>query len=153
MARINLSIPDAVKAEMDALGTINWSEVARAAFEQQIHIRKRMELTEMQATIERLKQSKITARQLDAETGRQEGATWAQKIASYRDLKRVGQLELDKERGGFASQVDIALGNSGHDWGQSFWNDGDLMHIPSNDYVEGWHEGAAGIWKQVADKL
>jgi hypothetical protein len=37
MARINLSIPDATKAAMDVLGNVNWSEVARRAFDQVVN--------------------------------------------------------------------------------------------------------------------
>jgi hypothetical protein len=154
MAKINISIPDATKSAMDALDDVNWSEVARAAFDRIIQQKKSMRVGNMEAVIERLKRSKAEAADADESTGKRDGSQWAQKYASYRDLKRIGALELDEGGVSFASQVDIALGNPGNDWGQSFWNDGDeFMSVPNNDYVSGWVEGAQSVWDEVAGKL
>jgi hypothetical protein len=154
MARINLSIPDATKSAMDALDTINWSEVARAAFDRTIQQQKSMKVENMEAVIERLKLSKAEAAGVDEASGKRDGSIWAQKHASYRDLKRIGTLELDVGEDSFAAQVDMALGNSGRDWGESFWNDGgDFRSIPGDEYVSGWVEGAQSVWDEVEDKL
>jgi hypothetical protein len=154
MARINLSIPDATKSAMDALDSVNWSEVARAAFDRTIQQQKSMKVENMEAVIERLKLSKAEADGADEAAGKRDGSLWAQKVASYRDLKRVGKLELDEGDVSFASQVDMALGNSGRDWGESFWNDGgDFQSVPGDEYVSGWVEGVQSVWDEVEGKI
>lgn len=58
MARINLSIPDDLRARMDPLEKrFNWSEVAAAAFEREI-AKATFDEENMDLVIERLKASK-----------------------------------------------------------------------------------------------
>jgi post-segregation antitoxin (ccd killing protein) len=152
MARINLSIPDNIKAEMDALD-VNWSEVARAAFDRELQIRKSIRIENMNDVIERLRISKASAEGLDKASGRKAGQLWAQKHASFRHLRRIGNLDLDEGEGRYASQVDVALGNSGNDWGDSFWNDGAYAEPPTEEYVEAFVEGATEVWEQVKDQI
>ena len=152
MARINLSIPDPIKAEMDKL-ELNWSEVARAAFEHEIQLRKSRKMENMNDVIERLRASKKTAEGMDVDSGFKDGQNWARKFASYRLLKRVAALEFHDDEIGFASQLDRALGNSGTDWGDSFWNDVGETEPPNDIYVEAFVAGATDVWEAIEDKI
>jgi hypothetical protein len=138
---------------MDALDSINWSEVARAAFDNAIQQQKSMKVQNMEDVIERLRQSKAVAEGADEAAGKRDGSVWAQKDASYRDLKRIGTINLDARVGQFASQVDVVLGNDGQSWGESFWNNGEFETAPNDAYVFGWVEGAMSVWDQVGGKI
>src|SRR5438105_4890147 len=129
MTKINLSIPDSLRAEMKKWPE-NWSEVARLAFEARVQFHKFKEVSTIDEVIERLRASKATAEGHDQMTGRADGERWAKKHASYRELRRIGDLDLDPDEGSYASQFDRALGKSGTDWGTSFWNDGEFESAP-----------------------
>lgn len=135
------------------LVTENWSEVAREAFERQLNLHKFKNATTIEKVVERLRASKAAQERDDELQGRTDGQNWALKYASYRDLKRIANLDLDETEGGYASQFDRALGRSGTDWGASFWNDGDFQTAPANAYVEGFTDGAREVWEQVEGKI
>jgi hypothetical protein len=60
-------------------------------------------------------------------------------------------------RAGDGRQTEVAskaLGNTELRWDDSFWQDGDdMQRLPSNEYVQGFVDGALNVWDQVADKI
>jgi len=152
MPRINIYVSDAMKERMDALrDRVKWSEVAQAAFDREISISTVPKDPNMDQVIERLRASKIEHEKAVAKKGRQDGREHAKRWLKYADLQAIANLELEGEH--FASQVDRALGNSGTQWGDSFWNDGEMNTAPSDDYVEAFVEGCKDIWNEIADKV
>jgi hypothetical protein len=153
MARINVSMPDSLKERMSALdGTVNWSEVAQAAFEREVSART-FKGENMDQVIQRLRASKTEFVENETAQGREDGRDWATRYADYKDLKRVAGLQFYGHEE-CAYQLDQALGFKPGD-GDSFWIDEDTGRIsrPSDEYVQGYVEGARDVWDEVKDKL
>jgi hypothetical protein len=97
---INLYVPDELKTRMDRVGNqVNWSSVAQAAFTRELASHPTMEEPRMSAVLERLKASK--AEQVDGvvAAGFAAGRTWAETVADYLTLKRVGEFDWTDEDG------------------------------------------------------
>ena len=168
MARINISIPDETKAQMEDFHTdANWSAIAHRAFEREISTLKSLkESTTMDGIIERLRASKETEAADDFETGETLGREWATTTASYGELKRLGSGDYDVEIHGPEADDD-ALRElfavvrkltereySGEDV-RDFWVEdvgGDNAE-PSARMVQGFLEGAKIIWYEVGVKI
>jgi hypothetical protein len=153
MARINVSVPDSLRERMSALDSrVNWSEVAQTAFEREI-VKHNFEVENMEQVIERLRASKTAFAEKEQADGLKHGRSWAQQHASYEELRTVANLDLTNETD-YAALVDKALGNIDLHWDDSFWQDGDdVRRLPSNEYVQGFVDGALDVWSQVADKI
>jgi len=54
MANVTVSVPDDLKKKMEHAGSVNWSEVARQAFEEAV---RRREMSEAAETMDRLRES------------------------------------------------------------------------------------------------
>lgn len=92
MARINLSIPDDVKEQMDSFTSENWSKVALEAFNTRIKILKLMEVDMDAAGLERLRSSKAQNSEREHADGYRQGKDWALNVASFDELERVVAL-------------------------------------------------------------
>jgi hypothetical protein len=89
MARINLSLPDALKDQLDAEAGVNWSAVAQHAFEWELEQRSWMKMDGLQQNIERLRASKAKAAGEDFEAGKVSGRRWALESAEWRELHNL----------------------------------------------------------------
>ena len=92
MARINLSIPDEVKEQMDSFTSENWSKVALEAFNTRIKILKLMEVGMDAAGLERLRASKAQNSEREYADGYKQGREWALNVADFDELERVTAL-------------------------------------------------------------
>ena len=54
MANVTVSVPDELKKKMECTGGVNWSEIARQAFEEAV---KRREMRQAAEAIDRLRES------------------------------------------------------------------------------------------------
>lgn len=155
MARINVSVPDDLKERMSALDDrVNWSEVAQAAFEREVSNRT-FKGEDMEDVIERLRVSKAEFKLTEHEKGKRDGIEWAKRFANYKDLEQIGGFFWpEDDEGDFSVQFDRAVGLN-PERGESFWLDEETSRVkrPSNDYVEGYVEGAEEVWKAVEEKL
>jgi hypothetical protein len=153
VARISVYVPDAMKAQMDALGDRNWSEAAQAAFRREIESSIMPGDSIMNQVIERLRVSKASFEERQAKEGRLHGQDWAKLHAAYDQLRNVARLKFH-EHAPYARQFDDTLGPSEHPE-ESFWYDPNLggVDLPSDAYVEAYHQGALDVWNEVRDKI
>lgn len=151
MARISVSVPDEMKAEMDSLGyRVNWSGVAQAAFDLEIQRCRWPKEPDMSDVIERLKASKTEFEAREQAEGQQDGRKWAMDKADYEELQTVAGMELWRFQSPFWSAFDRLLGLD--DRADSFWTDWDPKK-PSDPYVQAFVEGAGEVWSEVSDRL
>jgi hypothetical protein len=157
MARVSIYVPDDMKSEMDALEEkANWSNVAQQAFGLEINRLKLPEEGVMNQVIERLRASKRKDEIGDKEEGLEAGRKWASKQASFKELKKVGDMDdPDYIEGELWKWFDEEMGiDSRRDPELSFSHDGKGGLEPNSDeYVEGFIEGAQQIWNEIADKI
>lgn len=92
MARINLSIPDGIKQEMDGIQGVNWSSVAAEAF-QDVVARNKHRGDSMSEIKERLMASKAKFEKDMIETGETYGRDWAKDDAEYVELLKLQKQE------------------------------------------------------------
>jgi len=161
MAKMNIYVPDGLKAEMDALGDgrVNWSSEAQRSFETAIQRTKWPKEPTMEDVIERLRASKVSDESAQRSEGTEHGRKWAMLRASYRDLKRLATVDLHGYPEGSAWEiVDLSFGATPGDPESSFWWDlrnGDLggFEPPDDAYVEGFLEGATEVWDKVENQV
>jgi hypothetical protein len=94
MARLSIYVTDELKARMDDVGDdVNWSEVVRPAIQSAIAIHQQRRSPSMTNAVERLRASKQEAEREDSEAGKAAGRHWAQHHASYKELRRVSEID------------------------------------------------------------
>jgi len=170
MAKLNLYVPDDLKAEMDAVSDLdpNWSAVAQEAFRlecQRLQNRNRSK-GKMDAVIERLRASKIKTTNVERMVGNKMGDLWALNHAEFEQLRNLADSPLD------ISEFD-APPNGAFTWSEivhgyiegeprpdraaagDFWeaHGDDGKSYPSDAFVQGFVEGAIAVYEQVKDKL
>lgn len=157
MAKINLYIPDDLKARMDAAAdAINWSEVARPAFTAALAAYEHRKERNMDTAIERLRASKHEAEQADKTDGRSDGRDWAQDFAEYPVLKRLyatDPFQIDHDEGAVFKALWGAVGpemDKGEAWEYCFGSQ-DAEH--SDEYILAFIEGAQEFFSEVSRKL
>ena len=180
MARTTISIPDALKARMDAITeSVNWSQVAAVAFE--LHLGKiataRKE-KDKSALVSRLRASKITRGDKDYADGFRSGGHWAEDEASYAHLDNMSKIyETRKQDFDFDSDSPItakgvAQMTSVTDYGDwlpryeiitAFWEKGVFNMTPLGPYekeaianrnwLRGFVEGAVSVFESVKEDL
>ena len=91
MARINLSIPDEIKAKIDQLKTENWSKIAQDAFNNHIKILEIKEVNMKEANLERLRQSRDAYFEISHAEAIKKGKEWALN-SEFADIERVAAL-------------------------------------------------------------
>lgn len=92
MARINISIPDELKARMDNHPAVNWSQSASELFLNKINeLESTIEVKDMTDAIARLKASKAQFKDNTKKEGYEFGLGWAMKEADYEELSRLAE--------------------------------------------------------------
>jgi hypothetical protein len=154
VARISLYISDELKAEMDQIEDINWSDIARPAFMHALAIRKQRSNQTMETAIERLRASKAESNKRDELAGKEDGRKWAENTAEYDELRRVAEIKfvhgmsyLDALYSAIDPDNEL---NEGEAMEQLF---GDEHADVSDEYVAAFIEGAQAFFDEVADKL
>lgn len=158
-------MPKELKDRMDLVNAdrwiVNWSEVAQKAFERELrkHERKPIKENEMDAVVERLRESQEEYRQDLKVVGFQDGANWAMKGAEYVELKRLGETytDIDPE----VSCIDLARTAQGVD-DSGFSENEDILYrmgitdpdeLGSEEYASGFLAGALDVWMQAEGLL
>jgi hypothetical protein len=155
---------------MDKLGgDVNWSALAADAFTaelQRIKARKAaLKGKPMDATIDRLRQSKKTYLAAAVERGNADGVTWAMESAEYGELKAIADKWPDVQ----TCDTDDAFGPPAvflsmfavdpvdHESNNDFWDalgkersDDDQYSAP---YWEGFVAGALEVWEEIKEKI
>jgi hypothetical protein len=159
MAQINIYVPDELKARMDRAGSVNWSAAAQRAFDIECHLTEVMMTTE-DSVVARLRASKVQEdEELKAE-GRETGQRWAREHASFRVLKGVSEISWDglpvEAYGDHLAQ--LILGDEYPTAVGELWNElrggyDDNEEEPDPAWIEGFVEGAAEVWNEVANKI
>lgn len=114
--------------------------------------------TDREATVTRLRESKLEYEKGEAEDGRREGIDWAKTSAEYRHLKTLAEADLslwwdslDCEDGKFAEWLDGLLGMENPE--SIFSSVRDDGQFPSDEYASAFVAGATEVWNEVAGEL
>jgi hypothetical protein len=158
MARVNVYIPDELKARMDRAGNLNWSATAQRAFEVEVHLKEVMMTTE-DSVVARLRASKMRQDEVEMAAGRKAGQRWAREWAEYGELERVATYDdhmgedpavllacliFDVPSPGDLYQSDV----------QELWDRlRGRRDEPPSAWIEGFVEGATEVWGEVAEKI
>ncbi len=175
MARVNLSVPDELKATMDGFPSVNWSAVAQEAFRTAVTIAELRNKgmnneADTMAGLERLRAERRADTEAERSWGSGLGQAWALKEASFTKLQRVAGLAGDRlpEDGWEAARILLgyceedeegASRESGppiddeelHDWVcRMGLYDGSITDIVvSPARIAGFIAGAAAVYRQV----
>lgn len=169
MARMNISVPDDLKARMDAAAeAVNWSGVASRAFELELgEIAKRQKEKDMSAVIQRLRASKLEQEDVAYKDGYRDGKVFAENEADYSDLKKLYELTDQSDWPDICESAEDAayspaeavhmwmVGEDTFDRSESaaFWERFCGGEYPEGEYLRGFVEGAADVLAQVEDEL
>lgn len=148
MARVNISIPDELRARMEGLNC-NWSAIAQEAFAIAVEIEElKHEGHDMDAGLVRLRNNKRADSAREHSRGMSHGRTWALEEASYENLEELvrklewanGSPERHEE---LINWVDQKLQNS-------------ILDLPdikaptfSRSYINGYLEGVRDVYLKV----
>ena len=149
MERMNISLPDELKAQMDAVAGVNWSEIARDAFATALKIHQLREVNMEQAQIERLRASKTKNADREKAEGIEAGHDWALNRAEYDELARVVDLSDQNE----VTALDLGFAIYGPDA-----DNRDALDVLENEFdgaklsdafIEGFIAGASQVYEKV----
>jgi hypothetical protein len=157
MARVSIYVPDDLKTRMDEVGdAVNWSEIARPAFQAVVANHEHRKGQNMITAIERLRASKQETVQSDRLAGHQDGRAWAEGTATYGDLRRLSRIEFPHDDyDGAYNALSNALDekrelNRAELLGYCF---GDEAAEVTEEYIGAFIEGAKEFFEEVRDQL
>lgn len=158
MARLNISVPDELKARMDDINT-NWSAIASEAFE--LEVRKRERIVEMNhAQIAgRLKASYQQEAAKYFDKGHENGAKWAALEADAAELMFLENRTSSADGGQFLRRGDYE-DTPFEEYGdvETFLevvlsiSDG-TVNLPAPIWFEGFVAGALEVWASVKEEV
>ena len=156
MARMNISVPDDVKACMDAaMEPVNWSAVASRAFEIELgEIAKRKQEKDMSDVIARLRASKLESNTAEYQEGHEAGRRWAELDAEFLELNLLDKAEERRGVEGWEwswNQIPHAIGDN--QTADEFWEGIEQIQDKDEDYYNGFVDGALEVYEQVADEI
>jgi len=175
--RTNISIPQELKARMDAVDEpVNWSAVACDAFRQKLaEIIKRKGAKDVKDVIERLRASKQKSRSTTYTHGANLGEMWAKHHAETVQLERLeefhdtikadhGDLETWFELPPMAPWTHAGLvvkALNGFDEDNMLMGEldelvGEIMGADAEkdiDFVRGWTDGVLNLWYSVQGEI
>ena len=161
MPRMNIYVPDEMKARMDATGDdANWSGVAQRAFDADLrHRENAKEIASMSDVIDRLRASREEYYLLGHERGRDAGTAWAKEKAEFTELRELAKITgVTTEDGKDAAyevlvKIDPRHAEMPLDWVLSFFGTEDDQESLTYQYVYGFVEGAQRVWNEVKDRI
>ena len=151
MARMNISIPDQLKADMDALSSVNWSALAAEVFGREVRKSRKVDAMNIEQVVERLRASYEEVELVVEEEGHTAGVSWASETAGASELMWIS---VDRERAmeglyewrfGTGPFRDIDQ--------QDFWGLERGDRKPSRVFVFGFVAGALEVWENVKDHM
>lgn len=159
-ARLTVSITKALKQRMDRFeGKVNWSAVARQAFEQELMtMEKAQEIKLDPKVVSRLRQSKNENEASDRNRGYRAGKDWAEDEAEYVDLHRLAEAataarDIDRVLGdndAASNFIHIVAGDEdgARDYYEEFWLQVAGTPSPSNAFVYAFAEAALEVFEE-----
>ena len=155
-ARINLSVPDDLKAEMDSIESVNWSSVASDAFRRVVQQQKQWGST-MSDAVNRMRASKERFEKDMQERGEADGRQWVLEAAEYETAKSVAEFEFrDFDRGELRSAVEDEIDG---DWdaflAEVVGDDADRQErlFGNGAYVRGFVDGVKEAFEEIERQL
>lgn len=154
MAKVSIYVSDEMKRQMDELGNqVNWSQIAQLNFAHAISTQTAIRNRDMTSVVERLRASRNTYEQQHTAGGFKDGREWAELRAEYDELRSFGDIEdsLDNFGSGYEA-LHAAVGEEGMPEHHTIdmWFGGEKV---TSEYVRGFIQGAAEVWKEVKDQL
>jgi hypothetical protein len=149
-------VPDDLKAQMDqAEADLNWSAITQHAIRKAIATQTlKRNPTDMTIVIERLRASKQRHEKAAFDHGQECGSDWARTKAEYDELLRVAKFAEVNPHGtlnDLQGLIDPHDELDPHSW-DAFWEDcGEPA--PDDVFARGFIQGAAAVFRKVADKL
>ena len=157
MARVSIYVSDELKSRMAETGdALNWSDIARPAFETAIATFNHRKGRNMDTVIERLRASKAQFTHNAEAYGKKAGRQWASDKAGFAELRAIAELDVDALTDDLDS-IGTAIVRSidpedtyGSDapeilFGERTW--------PTKEWLLGWVEGAQELFAEIEDKL
>lgn len=163
MARMNISIPDDVKSDIDGISGINWSAVATEAF-RSVVLNHKAKVTDMNAVVDRLRACKQRYETEEKQFGEEYGRKWAAETAEFEELTKLDDLtEIPQELDDLYDLISPKVGNHPRanlvrDVGRSeflesvFVNDDPWSH-DNPEFCAGFVDGALSVFNEVKDQL
>lgn len=166
--RTTISLPDELKARMDALDMqVNWSAEAAKCFERLLGaVAATKQEKSMSDVIARLKASKIASEDEASPILYNAGRQWAESTASYPELRRAARMHADDEKWGgqygapgapiyIACEImDVEVDRRD---GESFWEQAGVKlldeYYEDDTLMRKFLEGAASVWREVEGKI
>jgi hypothetical protein len=159
MPKVNLYVPDDLKARMDETGeAVNWSAVAQRAFREAISThRVQKDRSDMEHVIERLRASKERYEDKELAAGKEVGTKWAKTEAEYFELVAVASFDpsardREPDRDTLQWLIDPDGETGSREWGE-FWENYYGRGEPSEAFIRGFIEGATEVYDTVAEQL
>ena len=160
MAKTTIYVPDDLRERMNAHPDENWSAVAQRAFDGHLdQLTSRMRVRNMTDLVERLRASKNAHLESEQVVGKEAGRTWATNSAEYQELARLVAVPFDAWNDNDLS-YNVGKGitganddNEGYSEINDFWELRAGTCEPSDEFVEGFCDGALEVWNEVADKV
>jgi hypothetical protein len=159
MPKVNLYVPDDLKARMDETGeAVNWSGVAQRAFREAISTHQtRKDRSDMEHVIERLRASKERYENRQLAVGKEEGTKWARTQAEYFELVAVASFDPDaRQRELDRDTLQLLIDPDGEtdprEW-MEFWESHYGRGEPSDTFIRGFIDGATEVYDAVAEQL
>lgn len=150
MLRIDIYVPEELKARMDAVGdAVDWSQVARLAFEDSLN---RMDAGTDHAVARRAIQDLVTqeggSAERDRDIGYDAGRDWATNAADHQELERLSRFEWQDHAIPPPIGVSAAILDSRAEpeRTEGFWLQYLGTGFPSESMLRGFVEGALGVW-------
>jgi hypothetical protein len=160
---MNLYLPDSLKADMDAISEVKWSQVAQVALRNAVEIHRRKQVDITSAQLERLRAGRARAEDLSEADAVAAGKRWALENAEYEELKAVAELASQPDevwRGepdayGWGRMLLDAIHGEG-EWTRSDLEDFCSASVgskyPEAYQVRGFIEGAAEVFDKVEEE-
>jgi hypothetical protein len=154
VARVNISIPDQLKASMDQFpDRKNWSAVAAEAFSREVRMLARVESMNLDEIVKRLRATREEEKDMERALGHEAGANWAAHRALYSQLKLFAEARRDIAVGalltGTADDGRLSKFELLEFWRLAIGS----PKVPSRHFVEGFVEGASQVWARVAARV
>lgn len=167
MARMTISIPDELKIRMDAIEGVNWSAVAKRAYEIEVEVKAQTKGDNMSGMIERMRAGRVRKEMEERPEWVATGRRWAVEDAEYHQLSAVAKIDLDglerdpraadeNDARRFLATIAMAIYGECDDYeiNETFeLITGEVNGSASTRLLVWWVEGAQQAWNEVKDKI
>ncbi len=146
---------------MNAVDGVNWSRVAADAFEVKLsELAERTAMKGKSAVIQRLKASKIQSESEDRKAGYAAGKCWAEKGATWEDLRLTSEFFSDWQSAWDSLDADDYLGlpkiiddSLDEKDVAAFWDLWACSRSPSPEFIAGFYDAATDIFAEVREEI